>query len=161
VAFALLQDINRQHPDWLREVLVVDTNVQTHGAIRELGARVVYGDAGNPETLRHAHVETAALIISTVPDELLRGTSNEAIVRAVRNVAKDAIVFACASRAKNIETLHAAGANHVFLPAAETANGVLAAASAALGGQLDDFRAHRESATGSATGRVDVEGMSI
>ncbi|MFT3925625.1 MAG: cation:proton antiporter [Myxococcales bacterium] len=161
VAFALLQDINRQHPEWLSEVLVVDTNVQTHAAIRELGARVVYGDAGNPETLRHAHVETAALIISTVSDELLRGTSNEAIVRAVRSVSKDALVFACASRAKQVDVLLAAGANHVFLPAAETANGVLAAAASALAGQLDDFRAKRESATGSMTGRVDVEGMSL
>jgi len=45
---------------------------------------VVYGDAGNAETLRHAHVDTAEIVISTVPDELLKRTSNEAIVEPMK-----------------------------------------------------------------------------
>lgn len=161
VAHALLLGINRQHPGWLSSVLVVDTNVQTHAAIRELGARAVYGDAGNPETLRHAHVETAKLVISSVPDELLRGTSNEAIVRAIRKVSQDALVFASASRSEDVEVLRHAGANYVFMPAAEIASGVLSAAAAALQGKLEDFRTTRAAESGALSGVPEVEGMSI
>ncbi len=161
VAYALLQDIGRQHPDWLPDVMVVDINVQTHRDIRELGARVVYGDAGNPETLRHARVDTAELVISTVPDELLKRTSNEAIVKAVRSVAPEVAIFACASRADRCEQLYAAGANYVYMPSVETANGVLSAAAAALGGKLDDFRAIREAACGPLTERKELGGMSL
>jgi Trk K+ transport system NAD-binding subunit len=161
VGFALLQDIGRQHPEWLPDVMVVDINVQTHGAIRELGARVVYGDAGNVETLRHAHVDTAELVISTVPDELLKRTSNEAIVKAVRSVAPNAEVFACASRADRVRALYEAGATYVYMPSAETANGVMSAAAASLLHKLQDFRATRDAACGPLTERKELEQMTL
>ena len=161
VGFALLQDIGRQHPEWLPDVLVVDINVQTHDAIRELGARVVYGDAGNVETLRHAHVDTAELVISTVPDELLKRTSNEAIVKAVRAVAPSAQIFACASRADRVKELYEAGASYVYMPSVETANGVMSASAAGLIGKLQDFRATRDAACGPLTERKELEQMTL
>ncbi|MEY4513228.1 MAG: inner membrane protein YbaL [Pseudomonadota bacterium] len=161
VGFALLQDIGRQHPEWLPDVMVVDINVQTHEAIRELGARVVYGDAGNVETLRHAHVDTAELVISTVPDELLKRTSNEAIVKAVRSVAPHAEIFACASRADRVHELYVAGATYVYMPSVETANGVMSAAAASLLHKLQDFRATRDAACGPLTERKEIEQMTL
>jgi voltage-gated potassium channel Kch len=144
----------------LPEIAIVDINVHTHATIRAQGVRVLYGDAGNPEALRHAGIEGAQLVISTLADELLRGTSNAAIVGAVRQVTKDAVVFACASRSSDAEKLYAAGASYVFMPSAETANGILTAGLAALDGQLDDFRSTRESACGPLATRLDVDGMS-
>jgi Kef-type K+ transport system membrane component KefB len=161
VAASLLQDVSRQHPELLPSIVVVDVNVRTHAAVKQQGVRVMYGDAGSPETLRHAGVERAKLVVCTIPDELLRGTSNQAIVRAIRSVAAQPLVFACASRAADVDVLYAAGASYVFMPSAETANGVFAAGMAALLGQLDDFRATREAAYGPLQTRVDVDGMSI
>jgi Kef-type K+ transport system membrane component KefB len=160
VAAALIQDIGRQRPDLLPSIVVVDINVQTHARIEEQGVRVLYGDAGSPETLRHAGVERARLVISSIPDELLRGTANEGIVRAVRKVSPTVALFACASRAADVDKLHAAGATYVFMPSAETANGVLEAGIAALEGQLDSYRATREAASGPLSTRLDVDGMS-
>lgn len=160
VAAALLQDISRQHPELLREVLVVDLNVQTHSVIKQLGVRVMYGSAGSKETLLHAGVERAKLVISTIPDELLRGTSNQAIVKAVRAVSPQAMIFACGSRAREIEALYQAGATYVYMPSSETANGVFAAGLAAMSGKLDDYRATREAACGPLQTRLDVERMS-
>jgi len=100
-------------------------------------------------------------VISTVPDELLRGTSNRAIVRAVRSVAPQVTLFACASSATQVDPLYTAGASYVFMPSAETANGVFAAGMAALDGHLDDFHMTREAAYGPLQTRGDVEGMSI
>jgi Kef-type K+ transport system membrane component KefB len=157
VAAALLQDLSRQHPELLPKAAVIDINVQAHGIIRQYGVRVIYGSAGVRETLLHAGVQHAKLVISTIPDELLRGTSNEAIARQVRGVAPDATLFACASRAGEVDALYAAGATYVFMPSAETANGVFAASLAALSGQLADYRATREAAFGPLQTRLDVE----
>jgi Kef-type K+ transport system membrane component KefB len=160
MAAALLQDIGRQHPELLLEVVVVDVNVRTHAAIKQQGVRVMYGDAGSTETLRRAGVETAKLVISTVPDELLRGTSNRAIVSAVRAVSDSVSVFACASRAGDVDPLYDAGASYVYMPSAETAAGVFLASVAALDGQLESYRDTRDAAYGPLQTRNDVEGMS-
>jgi len=161
VAAALLQDVSRQHPELLPSILVVDVNVRTHASIKQQGVRVLYGDAGSPETLRHAGVEQAKLVICTVPDELLRGTSNQAIVRAVRSVSSAPVLFGCASRAADVDALYEAGATYVYMPSAETANGVFEAGMASLLGQLGDYQARREAACGPLQTRSDVEGMSV
>jgi Kef-type K+ transport system membrane component KefB len=160
VAASLLQDITRQRPELLPSIAVLDINVQTHGDLRRQGVRVIYGSAGNPETLRHAGVEHADLVISTVADELLRGTSNEAITRAIRALSADVCIFACASRPATVDALYAAGASYVYMPSAETANGVFEASTAALAGRLDDYRQTRESACGPLQTRLDVDKMS-
>jgi Kef-type K+ transport system membrane component KefB len=160
VAAALIQDIGRQHPELLPSVVVLDINIQTHATIKQQGVRVHYGDAGSPEALRHAGVEHAQLVISTIPDELLRGTSNAAIVRAVRATAPDVPLFACASRAASVDALYGAGATYVYMPSSETANGLFAAGMATLEGHLDDYRATREAACGPLHTRIDVDGMS-
>ncbi len=161
VAAALIQDIGRRRPDLLPRILVLDINVNTHAGLRQLGIRVHYGSAGNPEALRHCGVEHARLVISTISDELLRGTSNEAIVRAVRSVADKPTVFACASRPADADALYAAGATYVYMPSAETANGIYEAGEAALNGNLDSYRQERESACGPLTTRLDVDKMSV
>jgi len=161
MAAALIQDVGRQHPELLPALAVLDINVRTHAAIKQQGVRVLYGDAGNPEALRHAGVERAKLVISTIPDELLRGTSNQAIVRAVRGVSHDVALFACASRAADVDTLYSAGASYVYMPSAETANGVFGASMASLLGHLEDYRRTREAGCGPLNTRLDVEGMSI
>jgi Kef-type K+ transport system membrane component KefB len=157
VAAALLQDVSRQHPQLLPSFLVIDINVQAHGLIKDLGVRVMYGSAGARETLVHAGIEHAKLVISTIPDELLRGTSNETIAKTVRALAPKAALFACASRASDVDTLYAAGASYVYMPSSETANGVFSAGLAALSDQLDDYMARREAAFGPLQTRLDVE----
>jgi Kef-type K+ transport system membrane component KefB len=160
VAAALIQDIGRQHPEILPKVLVIDINVQTHAIIKRQGVKVMYGSAGSKEVLSHAGVEHAQLVVATIPDELLRGTTNVAIVQAVRQIAPNAMVFACASRAGEVEPLYAAGASYVYMPSAETANGVFAAGMAALSGQLESYRQTREATYGPLQTRLDVERMS-
>ncbi len=159
VAAALLRDVGHQFPDWLPRTVVVDTNVQTHDAIRELGAHVVYGDIANTDVLRHAHVEHAELVICTLPDELLTRTSNAAVARAVRAVAPDVTIFACAAHADEVDALYANGANYVYIPAIEVANGVLSAAASALSGQLDDFRRAHDAGSGDLHEATDAPGL--
>ena len=128
---------------------MVDANVATHDGIRALGAKVVYGDLSNQETLRIARLDQAEIVLSAVPDELLQRTPNETLVRGVRSIKAEAVIFATASKAADIPALEKAGATYVFVPPLETSLAVLPALFAALNGDLDGFVEAREREHGS------------
>jgi voltage-gated potassium channel Kch len=139
IGSALLADLERRHPDLVPHTLVVDTNSQIHPEIQRRGAQVVYGDIASVEVLRHAGVDAAEVIVSTVPDELLKGTSNEQIVRQLRQLAPEAKIIATCTRVSEIHTLRAAGADHVYRPPTEVALGLLPAIYAALNAGLESY----------------------
>jgi Kef-type K+ transport system membrane component KefB len=154
-ASALLTELSRNKPELAKATLVVDTNLAIHDGIRALGAKVVYGDLSNQETLRLARLDQAELVLITVPDELLQRTSNETLVRAARAINPEAIVFATASKAADVPTLEKAGATYVFVPPIETSLAVLPALFAALNGDLDGFVEAREREHGSVALREE------
>ena len=156
VASSLLADLERLHPDLLPRTLVVDINAATHTEIRNRGVQVIYGDIANEEVLRHAGVADAEVIISTIPDEILKGTNNEHLVRMVRQLAPKAVIVANCTRGSQVEALKAAGADHVFRIHAEAANGVLPAISAALNASLPSYLEALEEEHGPQAHRREV-----
>jgi Kef-type K+ transport system membrane component KefB len=148
VASSILHDIARNDPTLLNETLVVDYNVSLHQRIRAAGAHVAYGDIANVETLRHAGVEHAKVIVLTVPDDLLHGTDNARVVAAVRPMAPQAIIIANAVNFADCDRIYAAGADYVFLARVETARAVGEAIGDALNGNILGYRERREAADG-------------
>ncbi|MGQ0741111.1 MAG: cation:proton antiporter domain-containing protein [Alphaproteobacteria bacterium] len=146
VASSLLYDIARKEPELARETLVVDFNAAIHGRIREFGAHVEYGDLSNPETLMHAGIDRAAVVVSTVPDDLLRGVNNRRLVESVRRMNPNAIIIANAVSYPDAKAIYEAGANYVFLSRLEAARGLSEAVGRALNGTLGQFRAERTDA---------------
>jgi Kef-type K+ transport system membrane component KefB len=139
IASALLADIERLHADLLPRTLIVDTSSIHHDEIKRRGARVLYGDVGSVEVLRHADVDGAEVIVSTVPDEVLKGTTNEQLVRQLRELAPQAVIVANCSRVSQVKGLRAAGADHVFRIPSEVALGILPAIYAALNAGLPSY----------------------
>ncbi|MBC8069903.1 MAG: cation:proton antiporter, partial [Deltaproteobacteria bacterium] len=121
IAAALLHDLEREHPELLPSIQVVDFNVAIHDGIRSTGARVVYGDVASPATLQQAGVAEAELVISTVPDELLKKTSNAVIAQMVRAMNENAVIITHATRIVDVEAQLRAGADDVFLTSVESA----------------------------------------
>jgi Kef-type K+ transport system membrane component KefB len=156
VASALLADLERLHPDLLPHTLVIDTNAGIHPEIRKRGAQVTYGDITSVEVLRHAGVGAAEVVVSTVPDELLKGTSNEQMVRQVRQLADKAVIIANCTRVSQVATLRAAGADHVFRAPTDVALGVLPAIYAALNANLPQFQEALEEEHGRLEARAEV-----
>lgn len=156
VASALVADLERLHRELLPDLLVVDINTALHAQLRQRNVRVVYGDLASVEVLSHAGVADAELVISTVPDELLKGTSNEALVRQVRALAPRATIIATCTTVSHGARLRAAGADHVFHAATEVALGVLPAVFAALDGRLASFIEAREEEHGRLDARSHV-----
>jgi voltage-gated potassium channel Kch len=156
IGSAVLADLERLHPDLVPHTLVIDTNATVHDEIRRRGAQVVYGDIGSVEVLRHAGVGAAEVIVSTVPDELLRGTNNADVVRQLRQLAPTAQIIATCTRVSQAAALRAAGANHIFRPPTEVALGILPAIYAALNASLPSYLEAHEDEHGALDQRKEV-----
>lgn len=141
VASSLLFELNRHNPGLLARTLVVDFNVNLHPKIAASGPTVKYGDLGNAETLRHTGVDKAKVIVCTIPDDVLKGTTNLKIVHAARHVNPDAIIIANAIELSDSRALYEAGADYVFLQRVETARAVEQAIEKALAGEIEAHRA--------------------
>ncbi len=156
VASSLLYDLARTDTQLVHDTLVVDFNVALHGKIRELGAHVEYGDLSNADTLRHAGLDRARVVVSTVPDDLMRGTDNRRLVETVRRLNPRAIIVANAVNLADCDAIYEAGADYVFLSRVETARALGDVIGEALNGTIGEFRAGREKANGRPGMRNEV-----
>jgi Kef-type K+ transport system membrane component KefB len=156
VASSLLHDIARDDPTLVKETLVIDFNVALHDRIRAVGAHVEYGDLSNADTLHHAGIDRARVVVSTVPDDLIRGTDNRRIVATVRRLNPHAIIIANAVNLADCESIYAAGADYVFLSRIDTAHALAEAIGMALNGSLAEFRKAREAIIGKPSTRPEV-----
>lgn len=139
-ASSLLHDLSLMHPRLVSRTLVVDFNVSLHEAIRREGARVLYGNLANTETLHHAHLNKAKVIVLTIPDEMLVGTNNAKLVEATREMSPKSAIIVCATRLDEIDELYEAGADYVYVPRLEASRSLSKAIGFALNGQIREYR---------------------
>ncbi len=156
ITSSLLHELKIKRPELLSETLVVDFNVNIHEKIASFGPTVCYGDLCNPETLHHAGVDKARVIACTIPDDVLKGTTNLRIVKAARHINPDAIIIANAIQLEDSRKLYEAGADYVFLQRVETAKAVEQAIEYALSGNIMDHRTSIETLHGEWHKRDEV-----
>jgi Kef-type K+ transport system membrane component KefB len=109
----------------LADILVVDFNPHVIAGLKRRGVACVYGDIANTVTLEHAHVDGARLIVSTIPDEVLRGTTNARILRNIRRMCPDAALIVASSHIDQALRLYEQGAEWVFIPRLHSAADVV------------------------------------
>ena len=80
------------------------------------------------------------MIACTIPDDVLKGTTNRKLVEAARHVSPDAVIIANAIELSESRALYAAGADYVFLQRIETACAVEQAIEHALSGKIAEHR---------------------
>ncbi|MBB1093237.1 cation:proton antiporter [Rhodopseudomonas palustris] len=140
-ASALISEIERQNEELLKQISVIDFNPNVYRSLVARGMHVIYGDISSADTLLHAGVGKAEIIILSVPDSLLKGATNERLVRHVRALNPNARIIATADLLADVATLYAAGANYVTVTRISDANELFSAIEAADNGLLDDKRA--------------------
>jgi Kef-type K+ transport system membrane component KefB len=143
-ASALLSEIERQNQSLLEQISVVDFNPNVFRTLVDRGLHVVYGDISNVDTLVHAGVGKAEIIILSVPDSLLKGANNERLVRHVRTLNPTARIVATADLLSDVEDLYAAGADYVTVTRLSDAHELFTVIEAADAGLLDDKRAEMD-----------------
>jgi Kef-type K+ transport system membrane component KefB/Trk K+ transport system NAD-binding subunit len=112
-ASALLSEIERRDRALLGEISVVDFNPNVFRILSARGIHVVYGDISNVDTLLHAGVGQAGIIVLSVPDALLKGATNEKLVRHVRSLNPGARIISTADLLDDVPDQYAAGADYV------------------------------------------------
>jgi Kef-type K+ transport system membrane component KefB len=99
----------------LRQILVIDFNPVTLEELSGRGIRCVYGDISNMDTLHHANIEAARIVVSTLPDAILRGTTNLRVLQQTRRICPHAQVLAAADTVQGALDLYAEGADFVYI----------------------------------------------
>jgi ActR/RegA family two-component response regulator len=125
VASAFISEMENLMEHLKEKLVVVDFNPEVFRELKRRGIKVVYGDISNEQTLHHAGIEEAKVVVSTITDDILVGTSNLNLIRQVRRLAPQArIVVTAVSRTQALK-LFEAGADYVLRPNYLTAGHLL------------------------------------
>jgi Kef-type K+ transport system membrane component KefB len=139
-ASSLLEEITREKPALVDDILVVDFNPQVYDRLRRRGVHVVYGDISQRDVLHHAGVHHAEVIICSLPNMLLKGASNHKLLRQVRELNPHAQIVVHAEKLSDIPGLYSDGANYVTVPRLLEAGDLLKVLEAAEKNLLDQKR---------------------
>jgi Kef-type K+ transport system membrane component KefB/Trk K+ transport system NAD-binding subunit len=116
VASAFIREIEDAEVDIKDKIVVVDFNPRVFQRLPRHGIKVVYGDVSNPETLHHAGIGGAKIVLSTIPDEILVGTNNLRLIDWMKKIAPQARIIVTAASPSQALALYEAGADYVYLP---------------------------------------------
>ncbi|MBI5687053.1 MAG: cation:proton antiporter [Verrucomicrobia bacterium] len=140
VASSLLEEIERRAPALKERMAVVDFNPEAVHELRQHGIRVHYGDISHTDSLRHAGIEHAEIVVSTIPDHYLKGISNRHILQLVRQLNPKAQVVVTAETLTSARELYAAGADYVSVPRINAAADLLPALEKLVAGATNSDR---------------------
>lgn len=140
IASAFLDDVTRTRPDLLPQIKVIDFNPMVKQCLDERGVTCIYGDISHLDTLHHAGIHDAEIVLSTIPDPMLKGTSNKRIIAGIRDICPRAKIFLTSEMPSQTLALYEAGADYVIQPSKCAGTAVYYAVEATLRGDLDALK---------------------
>eukprot|EP00928_Gymnodinium_smaydae_P018036 TRINITY_DN16870_c0_g3_i1.p1 TRINITY_DN16870_c0_g3~~TRINITY_DN16870_c0_g3_i1.p1 ORF type:complete len:820 (-),score=154.88 TRINITY_DN16870_c0_g3_i1:36-2126(-) len=114
VAAMLLAHCEHSNPKMLEHMHVIDFHQDIMPEIRKKGVTCAYGDISVADVLEHAHHGECRLVIISIPDSILRGTSNLRLLQVAKSVWPKADVICTADSAAQAHALYEAGADYVL-----------------------------------------------
>jgi voltage-gated potassium channel Kch len=145
-ASTLLEELSELEPGIVEDIGVVDFNPEVKTALDRRGVFNLYGDIGHSDVLKHANVAGAGLLVCTLPDSMLKGTTNVKLLRQISALAPDAKVIMTADFYYTASQLYDSGATFVFLPRLMSARELAVVVLAATTGQAEHMREEAMSA---------------
>jgi len=99
----------------LSQVLVIDFNPVVLRELKRRAIKCLYGDVAHMDTLHHAHIHSAKIVVCTIADAILRGTTNLRLLRQARRLCPNAQVIAAADTVSLAVELYEQGADFVYI----------------------------------------------
>jgi Kef-type K+ transport system membrane component KefB len=127
--------------DFLEKILVIDFNPTVMRELRHRKISCIYGDIAHADTLRHASIENAELVISSITDDILRGTNNLRMLKNIHAACPKARVVLTTEHIPQALHFYEAGADFVYIPRLQSAPMLARTLKEGLG---DGFKAARE-----------------
>jgi Kef-type K+ transport system membrane component KefB len=115
-ASSLLAEIERNRPDLIPEIVVIDFNPVVHEKLKARNVHAVYGDITARDVLHHAGVSHAEVVICSLPNMVLKGANNLKILRQLRELNPHGKIIVHAELLSDIPELYKAGATFVTSP---------------------------------------------
>jgi Kef-type K+ transport system membrane component KefB len=123
-----------------KDFLVVDFSPEVHRKLTEMRVPCLYGDISHADTLEHAGIEEAKVILSTISDDFLRGTSNLKLLKQLRAMSPHAKIIVRAEKVDAAKAMYEAGADYVLLPRHLVAEQIRDLLRRVEGGTLDEAK---------------------
>lgn len=123
-----------------RKVLVIDFNPLVHGELSARGVKCIYGDIACVDTLNHVHADSVRVVVSSIPDSILRGTTNQRLLKLSKRLWPDAQVIVTANTLRSALTLYDTGADFVFVPRIHSSKQVARIIASSLSRSLEPYR---------------------
>ena len=119
-ASSILHEIESQSDEigssgMIGQILVIDFNPVVLQELKRRRIRCLYGDVAHMDTLHHAHIQSAKLVVCTISDAILRGTTNARLLRQARRLCPSALVVAAADNIPSAIALYEQGADFVYI----------------------------------------------
>jgi Kef-type K+ transport system membrane component KefB/voltage-gated potassium channel Kch len=139
-ASAFLRELQELSPELQERLLVVDFNPEVHRKLEAQGVKVVYGDISHFDTLHHAGLEEAKVVLSTIPDSILVGTGNLKLIKHIKGLSPQAKIVVTAESPGAALKLYQEGADYVLLPNMLAGNHLVSVVEHLLHGEGEGLR---------------------
>jgi Kef-type K+ transport system membrane component KefB len=133
----------------LHEVQVIDFNPEVLDELKRRGIACMYGDVASQETLHHAAIHHAEVVVCTLPDSILKGTSNLKLLKQLLRSCPAAKILVASETIHGARTLYDAGAHFVFVPRIHSSHRMAEVIRTAREEGLDALRAEEYAALSS------------
>jgi Kef-type K+ transport system membrane component KefB len=106
----------------MKRLLVIDFNPTVLAELKKRGVRCLYGDLGSMDMLHHAPMHGTRLVVSTITDTVLKGTSNLRLLKQTKKLIPEAEVLVASDTIEGALALYDEGADFVFVPRLHSAS---------------------------------------
>lgn len=139
----------------LAQILVIDFNPHVLQELKRRGIKCLYGDVAHMDTLHHANIHCARIVVCTISDSILRGTTNLRLLRQARRLCPHAQVIAAAESISSAIELYEQNADFVYIARLHSAHYMAELITRSVW-DSDDFKVDREEELRLLKQRVEI-----
>jgi Kef-type K+ transport system membrane component KefB/Trk K+ transport system NAD-binding subunit len=140
IANSFLDQLDRNKNELINDIMVVDFNPVVREALHQRGIPCVYADISHPDTLVHAGISHAKVVVCSIENVFLKGTTNLKLIEVIHSVCPDAKIIVTGDNASQSLELYRAGADIVLQPSALTAEFLASSIGQAMNDELDEVQ---------------------
>ena len=113
---AFIDRLESYCPSLISRVMVVDFNPAFKKDLESRGFQWVYGDLANPDSLTHLGIHEARMLLVTISDVFLKGTTTRRLLARLKEINPGAMHVMVADEPAELPTLLNMGAAEVLIP---------------------------------------------
>jgi hypothetical protein len=107
---------NKFSSDVLDRLLVIDFNPETHYELRKMNIHCQFGDISSFDNLKQSNLDNAEIIFCSIPDKVLKGTTNLKLLQFLKKLAPNSRIIVTAENISSAREMYNLGATYVYMP---------------------------------------------